>query len=975
MESTPTLRDLFEEALKLPPEARARLLSEGCTDPDVRADLERMLAADAAEGEWLAAGDAARAAQMIGETGAIEPLPAGSRIGPFELLEVLGEGGSSTVFRAFRDVEGVRQFVAVKLLARGLYTAEARRRFHHEREALARLRHPGIARLIEGGVAGNGLAYIALELIEGVPITRYAQDHALSERQCLTLFLRVCRAVESAHRALIVHRDLKPSNVLVTAEGEMKLLDFGIAKLLDDTEDATRTRQHALTPAYAAPEQFTPGAITTATDVYALGVLLHELLAGERVAPGPPRTSRVVPLDAAQARSRRERKPHGDLANIVAKATAPEPERRYSSGGTLAEDIERYLDCLPVRAHPPSRWYRAGRFMARHRGGVAITAILLLAILASLSIALWQTHVARQQATRANMVRDFIESLFAPIRYGVAASKQPSLDELLARGVAKLQRSPQLGPGERVDLLSMFSRLYESLGDIPQSRELADRAVALSNRALPPSDINAIRALTARGYAAVRDEDYAAGGADLRLAHRRMQAQGIHGEALIDLLEPLAAVENIEGHGEASLQLTREALNERVAAWGPDDPRVGVGYNDVASALEGLERYDEAIRMWRKTRQFELAHFGPDSNETTLALAGWASAEWRAGHWTEAHNLFTQALAMYARIGGKPQVTQVYAAQKACVLDGTRADRASTAGDCALAQKLSAAGFGADTPLHGDSLEATAFGEIEAGDLDRAKALLAQARKVYGNDPANRMRVGRADSELAGIALLEGQPALARGLLPAAIADLRTRPYKVPPLVAEARLLLACTQSPGPQCPADLQAMVDRDLAEVAGRPDPMLLWVHTLLARVELLHHEPDRARTRLAQAIQRAGGELPPPHPRRLAAQLWLAVATAQAGDCADATVQVQAASAIIDANGLAAHPEFSGAQAVLRYPMGSCGALSGKADQFPFRHSGEGWNPGSVPRRTDASRRWVPDIASRFRNDGRMGISRVH
>ncbi|HKV64900.1 MAG TPA: serine/threonine-protein kinase, partial [Rhodanobacteraceae bacterium] len=685
MESTPTLRDLFEEALKLPPVARARLLSEVCAEQGVRIELERMLAADAADGEWLAAGDAASAAQVIGEADTVEPLPAGSHIGPFEVLEVLGEGGSSTVFRGFRDVEGVRQFVAVKLLARGLYTAEARRRFHHEREALARLRHPGIARLIEGGVADNGLAYIALELIDGVPITRYVQEHALSERQRLTLFLRVCRAVESAHRALIVHRDLKPSNVLVTADGEMKLLDFGIAKLLDETEDATRTRQHALTPAYAAPEQFTPGAITTATDVYALGVLLRELLTGERDASRDAHTPHTASPDAVQPPPQLGRKLRGDLANIIAKATAPGPERRYGSGGALAEDIERYLDCLPVRAHPPSRWYRTGRFVARHRGGVAITAILLVAVLASLSIALWQTHVARQQAARANMVRDFIESLFAPIRYGVAASKQPSLGELLASGVAKLEHSPQLGPGERVDLLSMFSRLYENLGDIPQSRKLADQAVALSNRALSPTDINTIRALTARGYAAVRDEDYAAGGADLRLAHQRMQAQGIHGEVLIDLLEPLAAVENIEGRGEVSLQLSREALQERIATWGPDDPRVGIGYNDVASELEGLERYEEAIPMWRKTRQFELAHFGPDSNETTLALSGWASAEWRAGHWTEAHKLFTQALAAYARIGGKPQVTQVYAAQKACVLDGTRADRASASKDCALA--------------------------------------------------------------------------------------------------------------------------------------------------------------------------------------------------------------------------------------------------------------------------------------------------
>jgi serine/threonine-protein kinase len=476
VESTPTLRDLFEEALKLPPDARARLLA-GCADRSMRAELERMLAADAEEGEWLTAGDAANAAQRIGEAEAVEPLPPGSRIGPFKLLEVLGEGGSSTVFRGCREVEGVRQFVAVKLLARGLYTAEARRRFHHEREALARLRHPGIARLIEGGIADNGLAYIALELIDGVPITRHAQQHALSERQRLTLFLRVCRAVESAHRALIVHRDLKPSNVLVTAEGEMKLLDFGIAKLLDETDDATRTRHHALTPAYAAPEQFTPGAITTATDVYALGVLLRELLTGERSATTQTRTTTNA-TDAAQGRSKHARKLRGDLANIVAKATAPEPEHRYGSGGALAEDIERYLDCLPVRAHPPSRWYRTGRFVARHRGGVAVTAVLGLAILVSLSIALWQTHVARQQAQRANAIRDFVVGLLRKTAPDVAAARRPDVPTLVYTTAKALPLELREQPALHAELLYTLGNVLRDMRDIPRSEALLREAEA-----------------------------------------------------------------------------------------------------------------------------------------------------------------------------------------------------------------------------------------------------------------------------------------------------------------------------------------------------------------------------------------------------------------------------------------------------------------------------------------------------------------
>ncbi|MBS0382669.1 MAG: serine/threonine protein kinase [Proteobacteria bacterium] len=507
MESTPTLRDLFEEALGLPPGVRARLLEDRCHDAGLRATLERMLAADAEDGGLLPTGDAARAAQAIGETEPADPLPAGSRIGPFELLEVLGEGGSSTVFRAFREIEGVRQEVAVKLLARGLYTADARRRFHHERAALARLRHPGIARLIEGGIADNGLAYIALELIEGVPITRHVRERNLPERSRLTLFLKVCRAVESAHRALIVHRDLKPSNVLVTADGEVKLLDFGIAKLLDDTDGATRTRHHALTPAYAAPEQFTSGAITTATDVYALGVLLRELLTGERQLPGATNAQPSHMLDNALGPGTKpvQRRLRGDLANIAAKATAQEPERRYGSGGALADDIERYLDRLPVQAHPPSRWYRASRFVIRHRGGVAVTAILFLAILASLSIALWQAQVARREAQRANAIRDFVVGLLQKTAPDVAASQRPDVPTLVYAAADSLPKELREQPELRAELLYTLGNVLRDMRDIPRSEALLRQAEA-SAAALPANssiriqtEIGLIRTLIREG--------------------------------------------------------------------------------------------------------------------------------------------------------------------------------------------------------------------------------------------------------------------------------------------------------------------------------------------------------------------------------------------------------------------------------------------------------------------------------------------
>src|SRR5690606_18912685 len=270
------LRELFDQVVELPAAERAAFLDAHCSDPQLRARIERLLASDAKEGAPVPGSPETLAAAMDGPVP--PPWYPGQRIGPFTLVAPLGQGGFATVYRAWRDNAGVRQEVALKLLHRGLHSTHARRQFQRERLALVQLRHPGIAHLIEAGVTEDGLAWIALELVDGLPITEHVRLHQLPLAARLRLFIQVCRAVDAAHRALIVHRDLKPSNVLVTAEGQVKLLDFGIAKLLETEPEDTRTQMHAFTPAYAAPEQRQGGLITAATDVYALGVLLGELL-------------------------------------------------------------------------------------------------------------------------------------------------------------------------------------------------------------------------------------------------------------------------------------------------------------------------------------------------------------------------------------------------------------------------------------------------------------------------------------------------------------------------------------------------------------------------------------------------------------------------------------------------------------------------------------------------------------------------
>lgn len=488
--ATQTLRELFEAAVALAPTDRAAFLDAHCRDPAQRIEVESLLAADADADEPLATGAVDRMASAIGTDDAAQPLPPGSQIGTFQLLDVLGEGGSSTVFRAARDVEGAIQQVALKLMRRGLYSPEAQRLFRREQRALIQLRHPNIAQMIEGGVTDTALPYIALELVSGTPITDHAEQHQLGLRQRLKLFVIVCQAVDAAHRGLIVHRDLKPSNVLVTDEGEVKLLDFGIAKLLADEDDDSVTQMPAFTPAYAAPEQRDGGVITTATDVYALGVLLGELVTGERVNDGSGRTpsswitiretsaadasATVVPITRRQVR--------GDLDAIILKALDTDPSRRHASAGRLADDIERLLAGRPVSAQPATGWYRTRKFVLRHKGGVATTVAFLLAIFSALGIALWQSEVAQraavhaqEQTRRAEASRDFLLSVFNLADTDAPPDKRPTLEQLVDDASATTLANTDLSNETRVDFLLTLARVDMQLGAYEPALAMLDR--------------------------------------------------------------------------------------------------------------------------------------------------------------------------------------------------------------------------------------------------------------------------------------------------------------------------------------------------------------------------------------------------------------------------------------------------------------------------------------------------------------------
>lgn len=453
--------DDFERLCALPAEERDGALAALPIGDEERTLLRRLLAADSASD-----GDDPLA-RAVG-AGAVQLTTSRSdRIGPYRLLGELGSGGMGTVFLAERVDGGFRQRVAIKLIRAGLGGADALSRFRRERQILAGLDHPNIARLLDGGETDDGLPYLVMDHVDGIAIDRHCDQRQLDVRERLRLFREVCAAVQFAHQRLVVHRDLKPGNILVDTEGRVKLLDFGVARLLDTGgEAADAATAHAFTPEYASPEQVKGAPITTASDVYSLGVLLYRLLAGrspykadttrfadlvqEIVSSEPDRpsasiTTRTTSPAATAPRPlelrRLQRDLQGDLDNIVLMALRKEPERRYASVEQLADDVGRHLERRPVRARGDAFAYRARRFLSRNRVGVGLGALAIAALLATAVYALHQAHAAREQAARAGkhfasvraLANQFMGGIYEQIAYvpGTETAQKALLDTSL----------------------------------------------------------------------------------------------------------------------------------------------------------------------------------------------------------------------------------------------------------------------------------------------------------------------------------------------------------------------------------------------------------------------------------------------------------------------------------------------------------------------------------------------------------------
>jgi len=494
---------LLDEALDLEPaslEPWLNLLStrEPAIAATVRVLLERQAAIESAE--FLDQFPSLEGLDVPEESPAgIAGLTAGARVGPYVLEEPIGRGGMGTVWRASGGAGVHRPVVALKLLHAGAYGPDLIERFARERDILASLEHPNIARLYDAGVADNGQPYLALEFVAGEPLDRYCDARHLGVRQRLQLFRRILEAVAFAHGRLVVHRDLKPTNVLVTASGEVRLLDFGVAKLLRESgigeAGETAMSVRVMTPRYAAPEQVAGTTITTATDVYALGVILYESLTGrspyrlKRESPGafevaildaePAPPSQAIALDAAGLRAATPRRLRtllrGDLDTIVLKVLKKQPHERYATVDALIQDIDNWLAGEPVLAHRDSTWYRTRKFLRRNSLFAYSTAAVLLALSAGLTAALWQARIARNEARTAQVVQDFLRDIFRANsldQQDPEKGRSTTAAELLDIGARKIDTALQDAPQAKLRVVETLAQMYEEL-------ELTERAAVL----------------------------------------------------------------------------------------------------------------------------------------------------------------------------------------------------------------------------------------------------------------------------------------------------------------------------------------------------------------------------------------------------------------------------------------------------------------------------------------------------------------
>jgi serine/threonine protein kinase len=653
------IQSLFLEALDLPPEQRSSFLDTACNgDEEMRREVESLIAHDST--------DERRIAEALEDTAqslfASEDLR-GARLGTWRVIREIGHGGMGTVYLACRDDDQFQKHVAIKVVTRGMDTAELLSRFRHERQILAHLDHPYIARLIDGGNTAQGRPFLVMEYVEGRPIDVYCAEQKLDVLGQLRLFLKVCDAVSYAHRNLIIHRDLKPGNIFVTLDGSPKLLDFGIAKVLDEisggaAEPATRV----LTPEYGSPEQARGEAVTTTTDVYSLGGVLYKLLT--RVAPHTIHDS--SPLAVMRAIIDEDvRKPsdlrHGlsaDLDSILLKALHREPQRRYRSVDEFAGDIERLLEGKPVTARPDTVWYRAGKYVRRHVLATSMGAAIVVLFAGFAVLQTIQLRNTRAERDRANRITDFMTAMFKVPDPSESRGRKVTAREILDKASQNITSGLSIDSELQADLKFSMAGTYTGLGMYSQARSLAESALEIRRRVLGDTNRKTLESQNQVAWLLDREDHYPDAESLIRQTISTDQRMfGADDPLTLDAMDRLSEILQDMGRFQDEEKLQRQVVELCTRRLGPENPRTLKAETLLASAISVQGRNAEAERVYRKVLGDEQRILGADAPDTLATMRALANTIKDQARYAEAEDLYRKTLAGQQRVLGAEHPT------------------------------------------------------------------------------------------------------------------------------------------------------------------------------------------------------------------------------------------------------------------------------------------------------------------------------